>query len=306
VSELWQIGSEGWSGNDKVRLSRLAEQQAGRVSRRQLERLGVARATVSRWVEAGYLHHRLPGVYAVGYVAPGIEGELAEALLYVGPGAMLSHHTGVWWRGLTDRRPFMIDISTPRRCRSLDRVRVHCRRPPDREWHRGFPTTPITTTLLDYAVVAPLDQLRYVLAEAEYHNLLDIEAVATELGRGRRGSAKLRRALKRHQPRLARTRSRLERRFLELCEAARIPLPEVNVKIAGMTVDAVWKEAGVVVELDGTRGHRTKAQIERDRGRELQLRAAGLPVVNRYTEEQVVFDAEAVARDLALALTRSR
>ena len=202
-------------------MAAVAAGQFGRVSAGQLKNLGVDRRTIARWTAHGYLHRRLRGVYAVGHVSPSVD----KALLYAGPGAMLSHGTAIWWLGLSDRRPYAIDVSTPGRCRSVRRVRVHARRSPDRLWHRGLPITPISTTLRDYAATVPLDQLRYVVAEAEYHNLLDIQTIKVELGRGKRGAAKLRRALERHEPRLARTRSRLERRFLELCESAGIPSP---------------------------------------------------------------------------------
>lgn len=77
----------------------MASRQSGRVSRRQLRNLGIADAVIHQWVKQGYLRRGLPGVYAVGHDAPGVEGELAAALLYVGPGAMLSHGTAAWWWG---------------------------------------------------------------------------------------------------------------------------------------------------------------------------------------------------------------
>jgi len=59
-------------------------------------------------------------------------------------------------------------------------------------------------------------------------------------GAGRAGSTKLKQALARHEPKLARTRSPLERVFLPFCEAQGIPLPDgVNVWIEGILVDAV-------------------------------------------------------------------
>jgi hypothetical protein len=59
----------------------------------------------AKWIKRGYLNPKLPGVYAVGHGAPGIEGDLAAALLYAGPGAMLSHGTAAWWFGPIDTRP---------------------------------------------------------------------------------------------------------------------------------------------------------------------------------------------------------
>jgi len=68
----------------------------------------------------------------------------------------------------------------------------------------------------------------------------------------------------RHEPRIALTRSELERRFLALCESAGLPLPEVNAVVEGWTVDALWCRERVVVELDG----RDKPQLTRsDRAR---------------------------------------
>jgi very-short-patch-repair endonuclease len=155
--------------------------------------------------------------------------------------------------------------------------------------------------LVDRSASAPLKDVRYVLAEAEYHELLDLDAVRGTLGRGRPGSAKLRTALERHEPRLARTRSECERKLLGLCEAGDIPLPEVNATIGLMTVDAVWWERRVVVEVDGADGHTSRAQMVRDRRRDLRLRALGFTVI-RYTWDQLENEPELVLGDLRVAL----
>jgi very-short-patch-repair endonuclease len=286
-------------GKDRVR--RLASRQFGRVAWRQLRELGVAKAMISDWVKQGYLHPKLPGVYAVGHDAPSVEGDLAAAILYAGPGAMLSHATAAWWLGLIDRPPSRIHVSTPRKCRSRGGVIVHERRACKRDWHEGLPVSTVSQTLLDHAAGAPLNQVRVALANAEYHHLLNVPKIEALFGHGRPGSAKLRRALKRHQPRLAHTRSRPERAFLELCESHNLPLPEVNIRVAGWKVDFLWRRQGVVVEVDGHGNHHTPAQRDRDRRKDLALRRAGL-VVNRYSREQVEATAAAVAADVIATL----
>src|SRR2546421_3039461 len=137
--------------NSKVRVGRVAGKVWGRVTRAQLERLGITSSTIAMWRRQGYLHPRLPRVYAVGHAATSIEAELAEALLYAGPGAMLSHATAAWWWGLIDKPPSTIHISTPRRCRSLRGITVHQRRDCTRTWHKNLPVTIVAQTLLDFA-----------------------------------------------------------------------------------------------------------------------------------------------------------
>jgi predicted transcriptional regulator of viral defense system len=98
-------------------VGQLADRQAGRVSVAQLGALGIESWLIARWVEGGYLHQVLPRVYAVGHRAPSVNADLTAAVLYAGPGAMLSHATALWWRGLIDHQPWPIQVSTPRRCR---------------------------------------------------------------------------------------------------------------------------------------------------------------------------------------------
>lgn len=302
MSERWQIGSGVPNQNAKVRLSAMAEKQFGRVGWWQM---GVAKSTVNAWVKNGYLHRRLTGVYAVGHSAPSVEAELAEALLYAGPGAMLSHATAAWWWGLIENPPSTVNVSTPRRCRSERGLKIHQRRDCERAWHKWMPVTSVAQTLLDYARTASLNMVRKALANAEYHKLLDVSEVQALLGRGRPGSARLRVALRRHQPRLAHTRSPIEVVFFEVCESFAIPLPEVNVRLHGWTVDFFWRDEGVVVEIDPYGNHHTAAQVDRDRRKDLALRAVGL-VVNRYSRDQVEQTADAVAADVIATLANRR
>jgi predicted transcriptional regulator of viral defense system len=297
MGEVCGSRTEGSYAIRKVRVSALAARQFGWISAWQLRRIGVSRSTVQDWTKAAYLHRELPGVYAVGHRARSVEGDLAAALLYAGPGAMLSHGTAAWWLGLLDSRPSINHISTPRGCRSRKGFRVHARRDLARIWHKGLPATSVAQTLLDFAATASPDRVRFALANADYHALLDLAAIEELLGQGRPGTTTLRAALKRHQPRLALTRSALERAFIEFCETNQIPLPEVNVRVEGWLVDAVWRDQRVVVELDGHKGHRSAAQLERDHQRDLTLRAAGFTVV-RYTYHQLIEQAIAIAAEL--------
>jgi very-short-patch-repair endonuclease len=71
----------------------------------------------------------------------------------------------------------------------------------------------------------------------------------------------------------------------------------VNVKIGRLTVDAVWFEPKVAVELDSHMAHGTPARLEDDHRRDLDLRAAGFTVL-RYTWAQLRDTPEEVVADL--------
>jgi very-short-patch-repair endonuclease len=167
--------------------------------------------------------------------------------------------------------------------------------------HNGLPVTPVARTLLDFASVAPPQNVRKAVAEADFLRLLNLHAIDAVTGVGRPGSAKLNRALALHRPEYAPTMSELEDLFLDLCRRHRLPLPEVNVRVGPHTVDALWRGERVVVELDGGDGHSSYARMQRDRDRDLDLRRAGYAVV-RYSWRQVTGEAAAVAADVRRAL----
>jgi very-short-patch-repair endonuclease len=202
-----------------------------------------------------------------------------------------------WWWGVIDHAPSVIDVSSSLRVGRNNGVVVHRRRSFQFTRHRRFPITTLPQTFLDLAATGPLATVRRALATADYRGLLDTEAVAAIAGHGKPGSGLLRTALQRHQPRLAHTRSQLEEAFLALLETASLPLPELNVRVEGWLVDALWRRERIVVELDGLDNHRSPGQIERDRRKELVLRSLGFQVL-RYTWQQVTEEPARVIEDL--------
>ena len=285
------------NGSAKVRLSELADRQWGVVSQAQVLELGVGRIGISRWQDERRLHRVYPGVYAVGHCSLATEGRLAAALFYAGIGSALDNLTAAWWAGLVKLEPDMVHVSAPGKRRSLPEVRVHCRRKVPRVLHKGLPLTPPTQTLLDIANELEFDDLRRALAQAEYLRLVTLEEVEKVLGRGKPGATKLRAALECHRPQLAHTRSKLEEKFVLLCERHLLTHPVLNVWIAGHLVDAVWREHKIVVELDSRLAHSTSRAIENDHRRDMDLRAAGF-IVLRYTWRQLHDEPQRVVADL--------
>jgi Protein of unknown function (DUF559). len=282
---------------DAEGLRQVVEAQHGVVSRAQLAAAGLSGGGISRWLNGGRLHRIHPHVYALGHTALPLEGRLWAALLFAGPTAVLSHTTAAWIWSLVDDAPRRIHLTTSGPRSSLPNVRMHRSRQVDAAKHRGFPVTGVARTLLDLGRVLSARQLRRALAEADFRGLLDPAEVELVLGRGRPGSLALRAALVHHLPSLARTLSELEQRFLEVCESAGLPLPDINARVGRMRVDAIWRNQMLAVELDGVAAHNGPAAMKRDRLRELALRAQGFRVV-RYSWDQVTRRSREVAADL--------
>jgi very-short-patch-repair endonuclease len=297
ADDEWRFRGEGCPSNAKVRVAELAARQFGRVRYDQVHALGVSKRMIGRWRADGYLHPVLPRVDAVGHPGSSTEAELAAAVLYAGPDAMLSHGTAIWWLDLLRYPPDEIHVSTPRRVTSAGNVIVHPRRHLERLMHRGLPVTTVSQALLDFAATGPSDLLRLALANADYRDVLDLPALRELTGRGITGSAAIGQAIQIHIPELAHTRSELERLMLTLCQDHGLPIPRCNVLVNGWLADAYWPEHKLIVEVDGYRGHRTPAQLERDHQRDFELRAAGYIVV-RYTWRQLTTMPASIAREL--------
>jgi uncharacterized protein DUF559 len=288
-------------------VARLAARQHGRVTDAQLRELGVVGHVVRHWRQTSYLHRTLPRVFAVGSVDRTYESDLFEAILYAGPGAMLSHLSAAHWLGLIDYPPPAIHVSTPRRVRSVPGVVVHGRRRLVRASHRGIPVTTTPQTMLDVAAARRRDPVlvRKGLARLDYRRQLDLAALQSIRKRGRPGSAHLGWAIVDHDPRFAHTLSPNEDDWIVFCEQTETPKPDaINERVEGILSDVVYRDARVIVELDGGDNHHSPAQIRRDRANDRLLRGRGWLVL-RYTWDDVHGDPLGVHDDL-LAVLRAR
>jgi hypothetical protein len=305
MGEAWTKWPEGSVKTAKLRVARVAGRRQGRITTAQLLRLGVGRTTIGDWACAGYLHARLPGVYAVGSPARTVESDLWEAVLYAGPGAMLSHGTAAWWRGLIDFPVRPIHVSTPRRKRSLRGIAVHGRRPElDRERHQGMPVTSIAQMMYDLAAHGEIKLLRKALANLDYANSLHAPAIRAMCGQGRAGTAMLEWAIDNYEPLFAHTRSPFEDDYIWACESLDIPKPDrISVRVLGIPVDAVYDDAMLIVELDGIANHHTPAQVRRNHRNDKKLRDAGWLVL-RYTTDQLTDDPAGMRDEIVRELTQ--
>ncbi len=123
------------------------------------------------------------------------------------------------------------------------------------------------------------------------------------LRRGHPGSANLRAALNAHAPGHGSVKSNLERRFRRLLIRNRIELPRRNQSLGPWTVDCLWPERRVVVELDG-RQHERPRQAAGDDDRDLWLRRNRY-VARRYGQSQIDERPDAVLADLLDAFAQA-
>jgi very-short-patch-repair endonuclease len=285
----------------------LAGRQYGVVSRSQLLSMGIGAGSIQTRLRQHYLHRLHRGVYAVGHLAPVPLAREMAALLACGHGAVVSHRSAaVVWHLLPASDDVEIDVTVPATGRGRrPGLRIHRSRrlsPQDVRHLRGLPVTAPWRTLVDLAETGSDRELERATHEAITRRLINARRLLadTERYRGRRGVGRLRKLLDDDDP-SALTRSEAEERFLALVRAAGLPAPEVNVRLHGYEVDFLWRDKGLVVEVDGFQFHSTRAAFERDRQRDAELQSAGLRVL-RVTWRQVVHAPYATLTNLVRAL----
>jgi hypothetical protein len=284
----------------------LAARQHGVVAAAQLGALGISPDAISHRISSGRLHPVFRGVYAVGHAAISLEARWLAAVMACGEGALLSHRSAAALWGIHQDAPARVDVSVEAARRNRRGIRIY--RPTalldsDCAQRRGIPLTGVTRTLLDLAAVLPMRKLERAVIEAERLHVLNAAEVLGRCGRGHRGSGRLREIVVRELAPSVAARSELELRFVELCRRFDIPMPQLNVYVEGLLVDAFWPDARLVVELDGHAYHRTPGDGRRDRARDRTLILAGHQVL-RFGWEDVTARQHATANAVLDLLAR--
>lgn len=292
---------------DDRSLARLAAGQRGVVTRAQLTAAGLSRSGIAHRVARGRLHPVFRGVFLVGHPVPPPLARETAALLTAGPDAALSHRTAAQLHGLLPNpgptiHVLLIARRSPRPQSGLH-VHTTAALNPAKDLRRvqGLRVTAPLRTLLDLATAATPTELSRAVQEAQIQRLTTHSSLvdAVRDARGRRGATALRDAIGARAPTL--TRSDAEDRFLSLVAKAQLPAPQTNVRVNPYELDALWRDQGLTVEIDGFAFHSTRAAFERDRARDAELQARGLRVM-RVTWRQLVDEPEAVVARLARAL----
>jgi predicted transcriptional regulator of viral defense system len=286
-------------------IAALAARQHGAVTLAQVERLGLSGRALRHRVASGRMRRVHRGVYASWTL--GREGRWMAALLAVGCRARLSHRSAAALWDICADDPAVVHVTLPQPAlRSREEIAVHggsTLRGADCTTRAGIPCTTLGRTLIDFAAQVDRRTLERAVDRAEMLRIFDLREIEATLERerGRRGAAALKRVLAAYaEPAL--TRNDVEEQMLAISRRAKVPRPAVNVWIPltrgrGYRPDFLWRDARVIVEVDGRSYHARRAAFEHDRRRDRELALAGFATY-RYAASEVVRQPGPIAREL--------
>jgi hypothetical protein len=289
----------GKSASINLEIRRIAREQHGIVTTRQLVGCGLTRAAIAKRVQAKRLYRLHQGVYSVGHDGLSQEARWMAAVLACGQGAVLSHGSAaVHWELL---RPLEgpIDVSVPTRNGRARRRGVRIHRRADLAEQASLSTNGLQT------------RPSHLVTVRQRIPVTTVPRTLEDLRRSELRPSLVRRAIR--QAEFLRlpigdietdgTRSDLEGGFLRLWRRHYVPRPEVNVPIGKVTVDFLWRGERLIVETDSYATHGGSIAFEDDRARDMYLRRLGYEV-HRFSERQLELEPAAIVEDVVGGLRR--
>jgi very-short-patch-repair endonuclease len=275
-------------------IARLAASQHRVVTRAQLLDRGLSRRQVDRRIGTGLLVSRYRGVFLVGGGEPTYEALVLTACWATG--GLASHRSAAALFGLRRVPRTHVEVVVEGRPSRLAGVSVHRSAPLaaiDRSRIGIIPVTAPGLTLLHLAVVAP-DLVEGALDDALVRRLTSIDALERLLeraGRGRAGTAQLRRLVRVRRAGQRPTESALEDDFVALLRDCRLPVPvgQEPVTLAGgkdARFDFVDAGPRIDFEVDGDGSHAGYLDRLSDAYRDTAAGKAGW-FVQRFTTEDI-------------------
>ena len=287
-------------------IAALAARQRGHVTREQLLELGLGRGAIDWRIRTGRLIVVHAGVYRVAGAPSTPEGRAVAAVLACGAGAVLSHGSAatLWGMARGWTTPLEVTVPADRRPRNIRTHRCSTLTRRDIRRHVGIPVTSPALTLLDNAPRFVPPALARAVNQARLSGHLGIADLDELLPRMPRhpGARALRDVI---ESSAGPTRSVFEDEFVAFTRRFGLPAPEMNARVAGYEVDALFRLERVIVELDGFAFHGDRGSFERDRDRDAVTLAAGFVTV-RVTWERLIASAEREAARLHAILGARR
>jgi very-short-patch-repair endonuclease len=267
-------------------------------------RRSVSPARWERLLQAGLWIEVTPGHFHHAATPLSFEMQVRAGAGWLGPNAALFGGAALYWLDVEVAEPLVPEFLLPRTRTSVaHRFPLHT----SRRWergdvvnHRGVRTSTGTRAVIDLAsITTSASELEHAIDAAVRARRTALPTLHRRLetlsGRGRTGSAMLRELLLDSGG-----ESYLERRFLRLVRAHRLPRPKCQVAIRprtgrAMRVDFLFE--GVVVEVSGRLGHTSDSDRRRDAQRRNALQSQGL-VVLEFTTTDVIDNPQDVVATL--------
>lgn len=298
---------------------RVAMHQEGVIHRDQAVSCGMSTSQIDRRTARNDWTIMFPKVYLIDGAARSWTATVVAASLWAGEGSAVSHGTAAaLWRfdDFPAKEPLV--VSTERSLRSRDGIdvrRVARLAEAEIDSRGALRRTSVARTLLDLAATEPSEKVEAALDQALVTRLVSLPKlrwfVTTYGGRGRSGSAALRKLLEARPPGYVPPESALERRLWHLIVQAGLPRPvrQHEVRQGGKTIarlDLAYPDLQIAVEADGYRWHAGRREWSRDLARRNKLTALGWRVVHVTHDDLLRRPAELVAQLAALLGTSLR
>lgn len=273
-----------------------------------LRRVGATDRQRRALLRAGWCESMARGTYRVAGAPASPQQRLAIALAHHGSDGLASARTaaciwGVPGYAIGLKPELLVDERTHRRSSVAVLHASALILPAHRSRYEGFAVTSPARTAFDLAAREPLARVERVVDHFLARRLATLEelhAVVFALARrGRAGTTTMRSVMEDRGAGYVAPASELERVARILFREAGLPQPAFEVDLGDGSwigrVDCLWRDARLVVELDGRRYHDGRTQLDADRRRDNRLMAEGWRVLRFTWEDLIQRPAEVVA-----------
>lgn len=293
---------------------RVGEVQEGVLALAQIFEAGHTRRSFEGRVKAGALERLHTGVYGLPGTPETWRKRLTAAYLWAQPGGCLSHRSAAALYELDGIPPNLVEVSMSSARRSRPGVISHRFATGERPRTRflgNLEVTLLERTIFDLGAVLPGVQVGRAMDDALRRRMTTLDRLWAELqdrgGRGRSGSAVLRRLLGIRDDRDGLAESVLETDMLGLLRTPLLPRVTVQhvVVAAGAhppRLDFSYPEYLLDVEAHSYRHHSAPDQIKKDAARENRLELLGWTILH-YTWDDIHFEGDRVISEIRQMLT---
>jgi hypothetical protein len=293
---------------DDLRTDALAGSQHGLITRAQARSIGLTAKAIEHQCRSGRLRPVGRGVYRLPGAVDTPKRRALAAVFLCRAGAVLSHRSAAGLHCLPGFaiEPLTVTVRRNGR-RGLPGVRLEeSLTMPDRHASivDAIPCTTVARTLFDLCGDVHAGRAERALDTALARKLVTRESLAEVLGdlaeHGRAGTVLFRALLEERTPEYVAPESELEARLIGLARTFGLPEPERQVDLGDDVgwigrVDFLFRNARLVVEVDGAEFHDGLLDQRYDTVRDSRLRAAGWNVL-RFRWSDIVDRPNAVAQ----------